>query len=470
MSKTDVLRKVKVVANLLDNYLDINRPSKHESRLYCIPTSATHLQRTLSDLRYFIQDLPDDLYRPEIANSILYILQESLPILQTSLRAPDRRGDDSGHESPSGRFRNIRKDRQERRQQRNKDEKTCEEINRINADLKHHIELINHDQQMSSPQQPLRRPAELPASTMRPIELPSRRQTRSATHGKLPSSPPPPYASCAGDSTDQDDDVLELNDADTQHDGRPLPRPTVSSETWRDPIMKACQGLMQKRFSTASAAMFADYMTYRNHIRQKSDYRWYLNFRYGSLTLQPDLPAQVFLVTLVPSTHHTHSLRALAYLFEDCLVFANAPFVLDLPRPDHKGDSRDIPARLEGGLALLQQHTVRFAFVQQAAKLDGKVLELRITPNSESDDTMQQTRTIQFQATCQRAKVFEAIRPWLASEVPVADRHHHDSRRKAHSQVDLIHENNHQQGHHHHRHGHGKSSATSCDHHHHSHS
>lgn len=459
----DIFRKVKEVVGILDNYLDLHHPSKHEARLFCIPTAATQLGTTLRTLDVFLNDLSRTTAHHEATESILRILEDSLPILKSSLLTQHPGADENGHESPSGRFRDVRKHRQQRRQQRNTEEKTCEEIKRINADLKHHIELLTHISNVSSP---TRLPsAELPASTVHPAELPSSRHQQAASHRKIPSSPPPPYASCAGESTDQDDDSLEFVDT-SSHSSHQPPRIQSQHKGWKDPITRACQDLMKQRFPTTNAAVLSDYTRYRKNIRQRPEYRWYFNFRYGSLTLQPDLPTQVFLTQLIPSTSDPRSIRVLAYLFEDCLVFANSPSIADLPRPDHANTSGNVPPGLDGGLMVLEQCTIRFAFVQQAAKLDGKMLELRINSTT-AEAAPKQVSLLTFQATCHRAKVFEAIRPWLAIESR-DNRGQQYTQHKAHSDVEIPQHHN-QHRHHHRHHQYYDTIPGVCVHHSHSH-
>lgn len=246
--------------------------------------------------------------------------------------------------------------------------------------------------------------------------------------------PPPSYTSQHGLFTDTGPE-----DDDLKADGNEWDHPSESDEAWVNPIIAGCRDVIRERFSTACTSAFDRYDRYRKQTKASPDYEWYLNFRYLSFILQPDLPFQVFLTSLKTyasgSERQHHSM--LAYLFEDCIVFANSPFCPDLPDPNvsrTRVEQDKLPETLHNGLLVLEDWPIRFEKLLSLRKEGRNTLIIEVatdTDNYFSDANPGETEVtdeyvrhvLVFQTTCQRHEVFKALLPWLMMN-DLADQDH----------------------------------------------
>jgi len=286
-----------------------------------------------------------------------------------------------------------------------------------------------------------------------PLDLPSLEPTG-------PQSPPPPYSPCH--KAAQDHDARSPSDHMYDPDTSANPRPTLDltdlsdeepDEVWTDPITLGCREIMRQRFPTTTPALYDDYMAYREQVRNSSSYKWYLNFRYLSLTLQPDLPMQVFMVGISScvridgqATTQFEMGSVLAYLFEDLIVFARSPFVSSLPDPNAT-TSEHVPLVIDSGLEVLEHQSLRFCHIRHATEVDKTALLIECSHNLSEDQTqhrvpfdrhtreLRQKRLVHitFQTTCQRRKVSQPLKPWIEEDQPqhthnddqIPHHHHH---------------------------------------------
>lgn len=239
-------------------------------------------------------------------------------------------------------------------------------------------------------------------------------------------SPPPSYASLFNEGPTGNDNAP--HDGPSMVDTDTMTR-AEAYEPSTDPITAACRDIMRTHFQSPSATLFEDYAHYRKSVLASHCYLWYLNFRYLSFVLQPDLSCQVFLVTL--GTYQAETFEntiALLYLFEDCIVFGRSPFGLDLPDPTVSCASNsvdeDVQKYLDKGLEILEDLTLRFSNLISADKEGKKALiigtEMKTQhansnrghdPTSPSNARMHYE--LKFETTCQRREVFRALSPWL---------------------------------------------------------
>lgn len=256
-----------------------------------------------------------------------------------------------------------------------------------------------------------------------------------------PPSPPPPYSPYSRDGVDHYACTNSQHMPASHTSNTPLSttvpatRSDDDTEVWVDPITLACRKLMQERFPTTALTIYSDYMAYREQVRCASAYNWYLNFRYLSLVFQPDLPMQVFMVDISscvtmdgqPSAQYRIQ-KILAYLFEDCFVFARSPFVSHLPDPNagaSASTSADgVPLMIDSGLEVLEDQSLRLCHIRNVTELNGATILLESAYSLGEAQTLQQTKLvhIKFQTTCQRRKVLQALEPWLEEDPQQQDR------------------------------------------------
>lgn len=268
---------------------------------------------------------------------------------------------------------------------------------------------------------------------------------------ELAPSPPPPYESirCTMSTDDRDSpQVLESNDSAFHENASPAspnPHANASNEAaWVNPITEACRETMQQYLPTATPTLFQDLACYHQSMRNRAEYRWYLNFRYTSICLPLFLPAQVFLVDLNfiypdEGKREQNGLSSiLAYIFEDSIVFAKSPCVSILPDPHHKenpGNEADASSTLlDSGLEVLEDHSIRFAHLCHVTRKGKYTLVLECqgsSPRSGHIDCQAITEDthvvkIRFRTTCQTSKVFNIMQPWsfgplVQSEIHIVD-------------------------------------------------
>lgn len=279
-----------------------------------------------------------------------------------------------------------------------------------------------------------------------------------------PPSPPPPYSPWHQAASDHGARSLtdDLYESGTTANPRTILDLTdlndeEPDEVWTDPITLGCRRTMRQRFPTTTPAIYDGYLAYREQVRNSSSYKWYLNFRYLSLTLQPDLPMQAFMVdfrscVMVDGRATTQAAlrKVLAYLFEDCIVFAQSPLASSLPDLNAT-TSRGVPLIGDSGLELLEHQSLRFCHVRRAIEVDETALLLECSHNSGARQTQYQnsrdhhTRTrpqtrfvhVTFQTTCQRRKVLQPLKPWIEQDLP----------QHTHEDDEIAHHNNHNYSH-----------------------
>ncbi|KAJ9663149.1 hypothetical protein H2198_000910 [Neophaeococcomyces mojaviensis] len=261
-----------------------------------------------------------------------------------------------------------------------------------------------------------------------------------------PDSPPPPYFAPSSPilhahiSMQKEDLLLPDNVFDAANHRDTGLNTKSFNNVWTCPITRACQSIMRDKFPTATVALFDAYNEYRQQVRNKKDYKWFLQFRYTSFVLEVDLPFKVFLVR-VNVYVTTGNLRAnkdtsfpsiLAYLFEDCVVFARSPFTDRLPEPCKQAANTRVSPVLESGLEVLDDFCIHFDQVRLAAKVDKRSLliscffppskrDIGAAPANDKQRENPRARPfrsrklfyLEFSAKCQRDVVLNAISRWL---------------------------------------------------------
>ncbi|KAK5102213.1 hypothetical protein LTR70_004516 [Exophiala xenobiotica] len=251
-----------------------------------------------------------------------------------------------------------------------------------------------------------------------PLDLPSLEPSD-------PRSPPPPYSPCQ--KAAQEHDARSPSDHMYDRDASAKPRPTLDLTDLSDEEP--------------------------DEVRNSSSYKWYLNFRYLSLTLQPELPMQVFMVGISSCVRIDGQAatqfemgNVLAYLFEDLIVFARSPFISSLPDPNVT-TSEHVPLVIDSGLEVLEHQSLRFCHIRHATEVDKTALLIECSHNLSEDEThhrvpverhtraLRQKRLVHitFQTTCQRRKVSQPLKPWIEEDQPqhtqnddqIPHHHHH---------------------------------------------
>jgi len=271
-----------------------------------------------------------------------------------------------------------------------------------------------------------------------------------------PPSPPPPYSPWPQAASDYD--TRSLTDNLSESGITATPRTILDltdlsdeepDEVWTDPITLGCRRTMRQRFPTTTPAIYTDYLAYREQVRNSSTYKWYLDFRYLSLTLQSDLPMQAFMVDMRScvmvdgrATTQATMRKVLAYLFEDCIVFAQLPLASSLPDLNAT-TSRCVSLIGDSGLEVLEHQSLRFCHVRRAIEVDETAMLIECSHNSNARQTqhqdprdhhtptLPQTRLVHvtFQTTCQRRKVLQPLKPWIEEDLP---QHTHEDDEIAH--------------------------------------
>lgn len=237
-------------------------------------------------------------------------------------------------------------------------------------------------------------------------------------------SPPPPYsrdppiydpsASMVIRESHISSTTADSLPAESEHESAQLPE--ESEGKWTDPITAACREIIRDNFSTSDPEFgTAEYYEYRTNVRATPNYRWYLNFRYGSLVLQADLPAQVFHVGLRQRDIRVRKQsfnQVLAYLFGDCLLFAESLFTSVMKDPNGRPGTK-IPGLLRHGLNVIESWPVRFCEVKQICKKKDLNLIIDVCTHISAGVEEDIRYELKFKTFTQRQIVSSDITTWL---------------------------------------------------------